>query len=76
MVRTPTTDLRCRCGCLLARVSTPVTVRFDVQAPGIEIRCRRCKAHAVLVPQTLPAPLPATLAPQGAAPDDALRAAE
>jgi len=34
---------------LLARVSVPVTVSFAGGARGIEIRCRRCKAHAVLV---------------------------
>jgi len=44
-----TQDCRCRCGCLLARVSVPVTVSFAGGARGIEIRCRRCKAHAVLV---------------------------
>lgn len=60
----PTTksDLRCRCGCLLAKVSLPVTLSFDSGASGIEIRCRRCKAHAVLVPARHD--------------DDALRAAE
>ncbi len=57
-------DCRCRCGCLLAKVSVPVNVCFDAMARGIEIRCRRCKAHAVLVPQSL-APV-----------DDELRAAE
>ncbi len=55
-------ELRCRCGCLLAKISMPVTVSFDSGATGIEIRCRRCKAHAVLVP--------------GASSDDELRAAE
>lgn len=43
-------ELRCRCGCLLAKVSLRVGVSFDGDAAGIEIRCRRCKAHAVLVP--------------------------
>lgn len=57
---------RCRCGCLLARVSVPVTVRFDSPDKGVEIRCRRCKTHAVLVP-TPADPEPA---------DEALRAAE
>jgi hypothetical protein len=50
---TSKTDLRCRCGCLLAKVSVPVAVSFDGAAFGIEIRCRRCKAHAVLVPVVL-----------------------
>lgn len=59
---TPKSDLRCRCGCLLAKVSLPVSVRFDADARGIEIRCRRCKAHAVLVPTSTS--------------DDELRAAE
>ncbi len=57
-------DCRCRCGCLLAKVSVPVAVCFDASARGIEIRCRRCKAHAVLVPHSQ------------AALDDELRAAE
>lgn len=48
---TPKRELRCRCGCLLAKVSTPLRVSFDgAAADGIEIRCRRCKAHALLVP--------------------------
>lgn len=57
-------DCRCRCGCLLAKVSVPVAVSFDSEARGIEIRCRRCKSHAVLVPA------------QPVALDDELRAAE
>jgi hypothetical protein len=47
-------DIRCRCGCLLAKVSLPgVQVAFDGDdhAPGIEIRCRRCKTLAHIVPQ-------------------------
>jgi hypothetical protein len=51
----PKNELRCRCGCLLAKLSTPVVVRFDTDASGIEIRCRRCKAHVVLSP-TAPDP--------------------
>jgi hypothetical protein len=57
-------DCRCRCGCLLAKVSVPVAVSFDVAARGIEIRCRRCKSHAVLVPAL------------AVSADDELRAAE
>lgn len=49
-----TLDCRCRCGCLLAKVSVPVSVSFNAESRGIEIRCRRCKAHAVLVPQSQP----------------------
>ena len=47
--RPPKTELRCRCGCLLAKVSVNVGLRFDESARGIEIRCRRCKSHALLV---------------------------
>lgn len=61
-------ECRCRCGCLLAKVSVPVTVSFQASARGIEIRCRRCKSHAVL----MTAPSAATDAPA----DDDLRAAE
>jgi hypothetical protein len=61
-------ECRCRCGCLLAKVSVPVTVSFDASARGIEIRCRRCKSHAVL----MTAPPAVTAAPT----DDELRAAE
>ncbi len=64
MSKTSSRELRCRCGCLLAKVSTPIRVTFDVGSDhddGIEIRCRRCKVHALLVP---------------AATDDELRAAE
>lgn len=43
-------ECRCRCGCLLAKVSVPVTLSFDAQSSGVEIRCRRCKVVAVLVP--------------------------
>jgi hypothetical protein len=49
---------------LLAKVSVPVVVSFDSDARGIEIRCRRCKSHAVLLPT-------ATVSS-----DDELRAAE
>jgi len=45
-------ECRCRCGCLLAKVTLPVTVSFAPEAVGIEIRCRRCKSHAVLQPST------------------------
>jgi hypothetical protein len=62
-----TRECRCRCGCLLAKVSVPVTVSFEPSARGIEIRCRRCKSHAVLM--TAPT---APTAPV----DDELRAAE
>lgn len=61
-------ECRCRCGCLLAKVSVPVTVSFDASGRGIEIRCRRCKSHAVI----LAAPPAVTAAPT----DDELRAAE
>lgn len=44
-------DLRCRCGCLLAKVSVPVRVSYD-GGRGIEIRCRRCKSHVVLLAST------------------------
>jgi len=57
-------ECRCRCGCLLAKVSVPVVVSFDPADRGVEIRCRRCKAHAVLV-----------VSPTQAA-DDELRGAE
>lgn len=47
----PQRELRCRCGCLLAKVTTPIRVSYGADVgPGIEIRCRRCKAHALLVP--------------------------
>jgi hypothetical protein len=67
-------ECRCRCGCLLAKVSVPVTVSFGPSACGIEIRCRRCKSHAVLMTATSAvAGGPA----EPAAPDnDPLRAAE
>jgi hypothetical protein len=61
-------ECRCRCGCLLAKVSVPVTVSFDASARGIEIRCRRCKRHVVL----MAAPPAVSAAPA----DDELRAAE
>ncbi len=64
MTTSAAVDCRCRCGCLLAKVSVPVAVSFDGEARGIEIRCRRCKSHAVLVPT------PAVSA------DDELRTAE
>ncbi len=51
-------ECRCRCGCLLAKVSVPVTVSFDTDRGGVEIRCRRCKIVAVLVPGA-PTPEPA-----------------
>ena len=68
------TDLRCRCGCLLAKISVPVVVSFDAGVTGIEIRCRRCKADAVVVPAVATAV--ATAVASDDASDDALRAAE
>jgi len=52
-------------------VSVPVTVSFDASARGIEIRCRRCKSHAVLIAAAAPPPATTT-----SASDDELRAAE
>lgn len=60
-------ECRCRCGCLLAKVTVPVTVSFSPEAAGIEIRCRRCKSHAVLQP---------SFSAPASYDDDALRAAE
>ena len=66
-------ECRCRCGCLLAKVSVPVTVSCEPSARGIEIRCRRCKRHAVLM--TTPSARGAPAEP-AESDNDTLRAAE